>query len=105
MQKLIDSAPVKGTLIGESILWRNLVRNVVEMAAFTQASILITGKTGTGKELIAHLIHDIDGRTNKGDFIVIDCTTLSPELSGSELFGHERGAFTGAIPLGMALLP
>lgn len=97
VQKLIESASVKGTLIGESRLWRNLVRNVVEMAAFTQASVLITGETGTGKELIAHLIHDLDGRTNKGDLTVVDCTTLSPELSGSELFGHERGAFTGAI--------
>ncbi len=97
LQNLIESAPVKGTLIGKNPLWRNLVRSVVEVAAFTQASVLITGETGTGKELIAHLIHNLDSRTNKGDLIVVDCTTLSPELSGSELFGHERGAFTGAV--------
>jgi transcriptional regulator with GAF, ATPase, and Fis domain len=97
LQNLIESAPVKGTLIGKNPLWRNLVRSVVEVAAFTQASVLVTGETGTGKELIAHLIHDLDSRTNKGDLIVVDCTTLSPELSGSELFGHERGAFTGAV--------
>src|SRR5687768_6232927 len=96
LQNLIESDPVKGALIGKNPLWRNLVRSIVEVAAFTQASVLITGETGTGKELIAHLIHDLDRRTNKGDLIVVDCTTLSPELSGSELFGHERGAFTGA---------
>src|SRR4029450_8247587 len=65
--------------------------------AFSQVSVLIVGESGTGKELIARLIHDLDQRRDKGDFVVVDCTTIVPELSGSELFGHERGAFTGAV--------
>jgi transcriptional regulator with GAF, ATPase, and Fis domain len=67
------------------------------VAAFSQASVLIIGESGTGKELVARLIHDLDQRRNKGEFVVVDCTTIVAELSGSELFGHERGAFTGAM--------
>jgi transcriptional regulator with GAF, ATPase, and Fis domain len=54
------------------------------------------GESGTGKELAARLIHFLDQRPHKGDLITLDCTTVVPELSGSEFFGHERGAFTGA---------
>src|SRR5262249_3346739 len=53
--------------------------------------------TGTGKERIAEALHVMDRRPHKVELVVVDCATLSPELSGSELFGHERGAFTGAI--------
>jgi transcriptional regulator with GAF, ATPase, and Fis domain len=67
------------------------------VARLTQDGILITGETGTGKELIAGLIHELDGRSEKGRLVIVDCTTLTPELAGSELFGHERGAFTGAL--------
>jgi transcriptional regulator with GAF, ATPase, and Fis domain len=70
---------------------------VVEIAAFTSAPVLITGESGTGKELIARLIHAIDRRPAKGEFVLLDCTTIVPELSGSEFFGHERGAYTGAV--------
>lgn len=94
--QLADAEEVKGVLIGNSAIWRNLVRSVVEVAAFTQASILVTGETGTGKELIARLVHQLDPRQNKGELVILDCSTLSPELSGSEFFGHERGAYTGA---------
>lgn len=94
--QLANSEDVKGVLIGNSPIWRNLVRSVVEVAAFTQASILVTGETGTGKELIARLVHQLDPRQNKGELVILDCSTLSPELSGSEFFGHERGAYTGA---------
>jgi transcriptional regulator with GAF, ATPase, and Fis domain len=59
--------------------------------------VLITGESGTGKELIARLIHALDSRVDKGDFVILDCTTVVPTLSGSEFFGHEKGAFTGAI--------
>jgi transcriptional regulator with GAF, ATPase, and Fis domain len=68
---------------------------VVEVAAFTQSPVLITGETGTGKDLVAQAIHRLSGA--RGELTVLDCTTLSPELAGSELFGHERGAFTGAV--------
>jgi transcriptional regulator with GAF, ATPase, and Fis domain len=97
IRRTADSPRVRNALVGDSPCWRSLVRNVVEVAAFTQAPVLITGESGTGKELIARLIHDLDGRESKSNLVVVDCTTLSPELTGSELFGHERGAFTGAL--------
>lgn len=97
IEDLADDPAVKDVLIGTSPRWRAMVRSVVEVAAFSQVSALIVGESGTGKELIARLIHDLDQRRDKGDFVVVDCTTIVPELSGSELFGHERGAFTGAV--------
>jgi transcriptional regulator with GAF, ATPase, and Fis domain len=97
IENLADSPAVKNVLVGKSARWRSVVRSVVEVAAFSQASVLITGESGTGKELVARLIHKLDRRRNKGEFVVVDCTTIVAELSGSELFGHERGAFTGAM--------
>jgi len=73
------------------------LRQVVEVARFTDAAILICGESGTGKELVARLIHTLDARPGKRDLVVLDCATIVPELSGSEFFGHERGAFTGAV--------
>jgi len=58
--------------------------------------MLIAGESGTGKELVARLIHTLDSREHKGALVVIDCTTIVPDLSGSEFFGHEKGAYTGA---------
>src|SRR5437763_9151048 len=69
----------------------------MEAAFFTDAPVLSTGETGTGKELIARLVHSLDARSKKRDLVVVDCTTIVPTLSGSEFFGHERGAFTGAV--------
>ena len=97
VNSLAESARVNEFVVGKSSTWRSLIRQVVEVAAFTQASALIVGESGTGKELIARLIHDLDQRPDKRDLVVVDCTTMTPELSGSELFGHERGAFTGAM--------
>jgi transcriptional regulator with GAF, ATPase, and Fis domain len=84
-------------LVGESRAWKSLLRQVVEAARFTDASVLILGESGTGKELAARLIHTLDPRPQKRDLVVVDCTTIVPELAGSEFFGHERGAFTGAV--------
>jgi transcriptional regulator with GAF, ATPase, and Fis domain len=97
VDEIVLSPLVKKHLAGQSPDWIRTLRQVVEIARFTDASVLITGETGTGKELIARLIHTLDPRTNKRDLVVLDCTTIVPELSGSEFFGHERGAFTGAI--------
>lgn len=94
VQELFNSPAVQASAIGSSAAWRILVRSVIEIAAFTDSPVLITGETGTGKDVLAQLIHRLDRR--HGRFTVLDCTTLSPELAGSELFGHERGAFTGA---------
>jgi transcriptional regulator with GAF, ATPase, and Fis domain len=96
VEGLANSSQVRNVLVGRSPRWRSVVRSVVEVAAFSQASVLVIGESGTGKELIARLIHDLDPRRDKGDFVVVDCTTVVAELAGSELFGHERGAFTGA---------
>ncbi|PHV14622.1 sigma-54-dependent Fis family transcriptional regulator [Janthinobacterium sp. BJB1] len=92
--QLLASNAVRQHLVGDSAAWRGLLHRVVEMAAFSQAPVLITGETGTGKDLLAQLVHRVGNRS--GDFTILDCATLSPELAGSELFGHERGAFTGA---------
>jgi transcriptional regulator with GAF, ATPase, and Fis domain len=95
--RVMRSAAVQQCVVGESAIWRTALREVVEVGAFTDASTLIVGESGTGKELLAQLIHDLDRRRNKGDFVILDCAAITPELSGSEFFGHERGAFTGAV--------
>ena len=95
--EILRSPEVQSRLVGQSKAWKHLLRQVVEVAHFTEDSVLISGESGTGKELIAKLIHDLDSRPDNGSFVVVDCTTLTPELAGSELFGHERGAFTGAL--------
>jgi transcriptional regulator with GAF, ATPase, and Fis domain len=59
-------------------------------------TVLIHGESGTGKELVARLIHQLDGRPGKRELTVLDCSTVVPSLSGSEFFGHDKGAFTGA---------
>jgi transcriptional regulator with GAF, ATPase, and Fis domain len=94
---LARSSTVQNILIGRSPVWTRVVRQVVEIARFTDASVLITGESGTGKELVARVIHDLDPRPRKGELVVVDCTTVVPTLSGSEFFGHEKGAFTGAV--------
>jgi transcriptional regulator with GAF, ATPase, and Fis domain len=97
IDKLVSSPLVRRTLVGLSLPWVSILRRIVEVAYFTDASVLITGESGTGKELVAELIHSLDPRKDKGEFVIVDCTTIIPELSGSEFFGHERGAFTGAL--------
>jgi transcriptional regulator with GAF, ATPase, and Fis domain len=97
IERLADDASIRKMLVGNCPVWQLLVRKLVEIAAFSSGNLLIVGETGTGKERIAQVLHLLDERSRKLDLVVVDCTTLSPELSGSELFGHERGAFTGAI--------
>jgi transcriptional regulator with GAF, ATPase, and Fis domain len=97
VDEILESPVVRQNLIGRSPAWLHVLRQVIEIARFTSASVLISGESGTGKELIARLIHTLDPRPKKGELIVLDCTTVVPELSGSEFFGHERGAFTGAV--------
>lgn len=94
---LIRSPLVQESLVGNSPTWLGALREMIEVAHFTDASVLIMGETGTGKEQVARLLHALDARPNKRDLVVLDCTTVVPELSGSEFFGHERGAFTGAV--------
>jgi len=95
--RLVESPAVQNNLVGRSRTWITLLREIVEVSRFTSASILITGESGTGKELLARLVHTLDPRPNKSELIVLDCTTVVPELAGSEFFGHERGSYTGAV--------
>ena len=82
-------------LIGEAGATKALYHQI-EIVAPTNYSIILHGESGTGKEVIAKTIHDLSSRKTK-PFIAMDCGTLSKELAGSELFGHIKGAFTGAI--------
>jgi transcriptional regulator with GAF, ATPase, and Fis domain len=97
IDQLVGSPLVQDNLIGQSPVWKSVLRQIVEVAYFTNASVLIMGESGTGKELVARLIHTLDQRPNKRELVVLDCTAIVPELSGSEFFGHERGSYTGAI--------
>ncbi len=97
VERLLNSPLVQKNLIGQSLVWRNLLKGIVEVACFTDASVLIMGETGTGKELVARLIHSLDPRVKDQELVILDCSTIVPELAGSEFFGHERGAFTGAL--------
>ncbi len=81
-------------LVTHSVKMRALA-SMVEQAAATDATVLIEGQTGSGKEVVAQALHEASPRAN-GPFIVFDCSTAATALAGAELFGHERGAFSGA---------
>ncbi len=83
-----------GPVLGRSLAMRELFA-LLERAAPSNATILVEGETGTGKELIARAIHEASPRAG-GPFVVFDCSAVAPSLLESELFGHEKGAFTGA---------
>jgi transcriptional regulator with GAF, ATPase, and Fis domain len=84
-------------IVGDSPAFVTMLRGLVEVAAFTTASILLLGESGSGKEQLARLVHVLDPRAGKRELVTLDCTTVAPELAASEFFGHERGAFTGAL--------
>jgi two-component system response regulator AtoC len=81
-------------LLGESAALREVLDTIRQVAP-SSANILIEGESGTGKELAAHAIHNLS-RRHRGRFVAVHCAALSPQLLESELFGHEKGAFTGA---------
>jgi len=89
-----DPKPDGNRLIGNSAD-TDLVRRLIEQVAPSLATVLITGESGTGKEVVARQIHEQSGR--KGPFIAVNCGAIPENLLESELFGHERGAFTGAV--------
>jgi Nif-specific regulatory protein len=95
--RLSEELNIKHTMIGESSRMRDLYRFIAKVAP-SEASVLLRGESGTGKELAARAIHTNGSRAN-GPFVAINCATLSETLLESELFGHEKGAFTGAIGL------
>lgn len=85
LERIIGNAPVM-----------KQVFDVIKQAAPTHATVLITGESGTGKELVAHAIHTLSTRS-KGPLVAVHCAALTPTLLESELFGHEKGAFSGAV--------
>src|SRR3989304_9560621 len=86
--------PLPG-IIGSSAAMIDVYR-LTRQVARSRASVLLLGETGTGKELIAHAVHELSQRRNR-PFVRVNCGALSESLLESELFGHVRGAFTGAI--------
>ncbi len=92
---LSDFPSEKDGLIGQSPAWKEVVEKI-RMVAPADAPVLIEGETGTGKEQVARAIHALSGRAHR-PFVALNCSALVTALAESELFGHERGAFTGAV--------
>ncbi|HET9088297.1 MAG TPA: sigma-54 dependent transcriptional regulator [Acidobacteriaceae bacterium] len=86
---------VLGSLVGKSAHMQEIF-TLIERIAPNNVSVLITGESGTGKEVVARTLHDLSGRSNK-PFVAVNCAAIPETLIESEIFGHERGAFTGAV--------
>ncbi|MGZ9175002.1 MAG: sigma-54-dependent transcriptional regulator, partial [Candidatus Binatia bacterium] len=94
-QRLESPLGSYGALIGKSAPMRKLYQQLGQIAA-TDAAVLVSGESGTGKELVAQTLHDLSPRRD-GNFLALNCSAISPTLMESELFGHEKGAFTSAV--------
>jgi len=95
LREQIDQVFMFEEIVGSSPALKTVLSNIVKVAP-TNSTVLITGETGTGKELIARAIHKASGRANEA-FIGVNCAAIPSSLIASELFGHEKGAFTGAL--------
>src|SRR6476660_3329248 len=94
LRQQIDERYGLENILGESLALREVLDTIRQVAP-SSATVLLEGESGTGKELAAHAIHNLS-RRHAGKFVTVHCAALSPQLLESELFGHERGAFTGA---------
>ena len=95
LRRLLESRDGLGEMVGRSEAMRLIFGRIEELAR-VDSPVLITGETGTGKELAARAIHRLSGRA-RSPFVAVNCGGLSDELALSQLFGHRRGAFTGAV--------
>lgn len=96
-----EEQKIKGVMkklgvVGESQAMISIFRWVLRISMLSDLATLITGETGTGKQLLAHAIYQLDPKRCNGPFVAVNCGAISPGLAESELFGHRRGAFTGA---------
>ena len=94
LRQQVDERYGLESILGESPALHEVLDTIKQVAP-SSASVLIEGESGTGKELAAHAIHNLS-RRHRAKFVVVHCAALSPQLLESELFGHEKGAFTGA---------
>jgi two-component system, NtrC family, response regulator HydG len=95
MVRRARSQPVANGLVGRSPAFNRMLA-LIERVAPADATVLLLGESGVGKELAAQALHEASGRS-RGPFVAVDCAGMTDTLAGSELFGHERGAFTGAV--------
>src|SRR6266446_7869031 len=95
LREEIDKVSMFEEIVGTSLPLRTVLSRVSKVAP-SDSSVLITGETGTGKELVARAIHRRSGRSLRA-FVSVNCAAIPRDLIASELFGHEKGAFTGAV--------
>jgi transcriptional regulator with GAF, ATPase, and Fis domain len=95
VEMALSSRTSFGGIVGKSVVMRELFARLEKLAA-SDATVLVSGETGSGKELVAESLHEFSPRV-RGPFVVLDCGSIPQNLIESELFGHERGAFTGAV--------
>jgi DNA-binding NtrC family response regulator len=95
LKEQVGERPFLGKLVGESPAMRRLRRDIEKIAP-SDATVLLLGESGTGKDLVAHTIHEASARRG-GPFVAVNAAALPETLAEAELFGHEKGAFTGAV--------
>jgi len=96
VEGLVHSSEMQDVLAGRTLAWISLVREIVEVARFSDASVLLIGESGTGKDVVARLIHELDARPLKDEFVTIDCRSFVGTRDGEDLSAHHPGAFEDA---------